>query len=325
MYLITGAAGLIGSAVAREMNRRGYNNLILTDHLGKDDKWKNLSSVDYLQYYEKDEFLELLETGDFDNEDLKGILHLGACSSTTEADASYLIENNYRYSQKLAGLAREFRIRMIYASSAATYGDGSEGFEDDLSSINSLRPLNGYGYSKHMFDLWLNKTGFDDLFAGIKYFNVYGPNEYHKGTMQSVVLKGFRQIRDTGKIKLFKSYRDDYKDGEQMRDFLYVKDAAAMTVELLLSPKKPSGLFNAGSGQASTWLQLVNAIFEATGKKPDIEFIDMPEHMREKYQYYTCAPIDRLRKAGYKNEITPLADAVKDYVTNYLMPGEVNA
>ncbi len=331
--LITGAAGLIGSAVVRELNHRGYDQLILVDHLGDSEKWKNLRSLRYLQYLEKENFRAILQ--DFQDglggpesgllEGLSGIIHLGACSSTTEYDATYLIDNNYQYSIDLARFALSRNIRMVYASSAATYGDGENGFEDDLSAIDTLRPLNPYGYSKQMFDQWIRSNADFRLFAGLKYFNVYGPNEYHKGYMQSVVLKGFRQIRDTGRIGLFKSYREDYGDGEQKRDFLYVKDAARITVFFLIDQPSAGGLFNVGSGQANTWVDLANGIFQALEKEPAIDFIEMPEEMRAKYQYYTCAPIQRLREAGYSDHIGTLQESIADYVRTYLMPGELNA
>jgi len=214
---------------------------------------------------------------------------------------------------------------MVYASSAATYGDGEDGFDDNIEEMEKLRPLNMYGYSKYMFDRWLKVRGFSPLFAGLKYFNVFGPNEYHKGEMMSLVLKAYRQIQESGSLKLFKSHRDDYKNGEQMRDFFYVEDSAKMTVFLALDNTEVSGVFNAGSGVASTWVALATCIFEAMGKPVNIDFIDMPEHLRDRYQYYTCAPIDRIRAAGYTEPVTPLKEAVTDYVQNYLMQGEKKA
>ncbi len=324
MILVTGAAGLIGSAVVRELNRRGRKDLLLVDHLGTSEKWMNLRSLSFAHYLEKEQLLTALQTGSHSLYGINVIFHLGACSSTTERDASYLMHNNYQYSIRLADFAAQKGIRMVYASSAATYGDGEHGFADSIDQIDRLRPLNPYGYSKHVFDLWLRDRRFEPSFAGIKYFNVYGPNEYHKGEMMSVVLKAYRQILADGKIKLFKSYRDDYRDGEQKRDFLYVEDAARMTVYLGLD-SDVCGLFNAGSGQANTWIDLANAIFAALGKTPQIEFVEMPEHLRSKYQYYTCAPMDSLRAAGFQTPVTPLADAVKDYVQNYLMKDESRA
>lgn len=329
MIIVTGAAGLIGSAVVRELNARGQEQLILVDHLGVGDKWKNLRSLRYADYLEKDEFIFMLDEAVEGSHvspllaEATSICHLGANSSTTEQDATHLIENNYRYSQRVAEFALLRRLRCVYASSAATYGDGEQGFDDDPAGLDGLRPLNMYGYSKHMFDLWLRKREFEPGFAGVKYFNVFGPGEYHKGEMMSLVLKAYRQIVETGKLKLFKSYKPEYKDGEQMRDFLYVKDAARMTVHLLLD-SDATGLYNAGSGEANTWNELAASIFSAMGRESNIEYVDMPEHLKQKYQYYTCAPIDRLRGAGYEAQVTPLREAVADYVKNYLIPGELN-
>lgn len=323
MIVVTGAAGLIGSAVVREFNRRGVHNLILVDHLGESEKWMNLRSLHFQDYYEKGVFLSLLKNNEISG--IQHIVHLGADSSTTTRNASYLIENNYRYSIELAEYALPRGIRMVYASSAATYGDGNDGFDDSLDGLHLLRPLNAYGYSKHLFDQWLQSRGFPEQFVGLKYFNVYGPNEYHKGEMRSLVLKAFYQIQAEGRIRLFKSYHPDYKDGEQMRDFLYVEDAARMTVYFCMDGTGASGLFNCGSGVARTWNELAAAIFKAMDKAPDIEYIDMPESLKAKYQYYTCAPIDRLRSSGYSETISSLEDAVADYVTRYLLPGELRA
>lgn len=316
---------MIGSAVVRELNARGERDLLLVDHLGVGDKWLNLRSLEFRDYLEKDEFLSLLDRALAhpgqapELTETRAVIHLGANSSTTEKDASHLIENNYRYSIRVAEFARARRLRLVYASSAATYGEGENGFDDDPDQLQRLRPLNAYGYSKHIFDLWMRRHGSGNA-AGVKYFNVFGPNEYHKGEMMSLVLKAYRQIVSDGKLKLFKSYRPEYKDGEQKRDFLYVRDAARMTVHLLNS--EATGVFNAGSGEANSWLDLAHAIFATMGRPPQIEFVDMPDYLKPKYQYYTCAPIDRIRAAGYGEAITPLADAVGDYVGSYLMKGE---
>jgi ADP-L-glycero-D-manno-heptose 6-epimerase len=243
---------------------------------------------------------------------------MGACSSTTEADATYLIRNNFQFTKDLALFCADRGVRFIYASSAATYGDGLKGFSDDETRIEELVPLNMYGYSKHLFDLWAKRMGLLSTFAGLKFFNVYGPNEYHKADMRSFVHKGFAQIKETGKLRLFKSYNPDYKDGCQKRDFIYVKDAVGAVLFFLDNPGV-SGIFNVGAGNARTWLDLANAMFAAFNVEPAIDFIDMPEILRDKYQYYTQADISKLKSAGFKTEPASIEKAVREYIQDYLM------
>lgn len=315
--LVTGGAGFIGSALVWALNQRGCQDIVVCDVLGTSEKWRNLSPLRFADYVEGDVLLQRLQSGALGKFDLA--LHMGACSATTERDASYLIRNNYEFTKDLAAWTLANQTRFVYASSAATYGDGSAGMEDDEAKIESLRPLNMYGYSKQLFDLYARRKGFLKGVVGLKYYNVYGPNEDHKADMRSLVHKSFGQVKKEGVIRLFKSYRKDYKDGEQKRDFLYVKDAVAMTLHLAAN-KKAAGLFNIGSGVARTWIDLANAVFAAVGKKPVIEFIEMPETIRDKYQYFTQADISRLRAAGYREEVTPLEEAVADYARNYLEP-----
>lgn len=315
--LVTGGAGFIGSALVWALNRRGCEDIVVCDILGTSEKWRNLTPLRFADYVEGDVLMSRLQSGALGKFDL--VLHMGACSATTERDATYLIRNNYEFTKDLATWALGAKARFVYASSAATYGDGSAGMEDGDEKIESLRPLNMYGYSKQMFDLYAKRKGFLKRIVGLKYFNVYGPNEDHKGDMRSLVHKSFAQVKNENVIRLFKSYRKDYKDGEQKRDFLYVKDAVAMTLHLAAT-KTAGGLFNIGSGAARTWIDLANAVFAALGKKPKIEFIEMPETIRDKYQYFTQADISRLRVAGYGKKITSLEDAVTDYVRNYLEP-----
>ncbi|MGA2915828.1 MAG: ADP-glyceromanno-heptose 6-epimerase [Sedimentisphaerales bacterium] len=316
MIIVTGASGFIGSALIAGLNAKGISDILAVDILGKDEKWKNLRNLRFTDYLEADDFLEIITAGRFALP-VEVVLHLGACSSTTETDASYLIRNNFDYSKAVAAFALEKKARLVYASSAATYGDGSKGFSDDESKLAELVPLNMYGWSKQMFDLWAQSNGMLKKIVGLKYFNVFGPNEYHKADMRSFVLKGFRQISQTGKVRLFKSYNPQYADGRQMRDFLYIKDAVDMTL-FFLDNKKAAGIFNIGSGTPRTWLDLANALFAAMGREPNIEFIDMPDQIRDKYQYFTQADITKLRKAGYDRQPTGLELAVKDYVQNYL-------
>lgn len=317
--LVTGGAGFIGSALIHALNQSGDSNIVVSDILGCDDKFKNLVPLRYLDYLEADDLLRLATNdADYFNQ-FKVVYHLGACSATTEKDASYLVRNNYEYTKTLASIAVEKDIRFVYASSAATYGDGSQGMDDKLEDLHSLRPLNMYGYSKHMFDCYASSKGWLDRIVGLKYFNVYGPNEAHKGDMRSLVAKAYEQIEETGELGLFKSYHPDYTDGNQMRDFLYVKDAVAMTIHLA-GKSSANGLFNLGSGQANTWNALAKAIFTALEREPRIRYIDMPEQLKGKYQYYTCADTTKLKVSGYDVPGHSLEDAVKDYVQNYLVP-----
>lgn len=323
MIIVTGGAGLIGSAIVNNLNKNGRYDILIVDHLGHTDKWRNLAALRFKDYLEKDAFENLLDQGTLaerlpSGEKIEAIFHLGACSATTEPDATYLIKNNFEYTRKLAIAALAFNARFIYASSAATYGDGEYGFVDDENAIEKLRPMNMYGYSKQLFDLWAKGQGILDKIVGIKYFNVYGPNEQHKGDMRSLVLKAYEQIGTTGKLKLFKSYRPEYGDGEQLRDFIYVKDAAAMTTHFLHNTAA-GGLFNVGGGTTVSWNRLARAVFRAMDKPVNIEYIDMPESIRNTYQYLTCAETSKIHAAGYTNAVTSVEDAVADYVRNYLV------
>jgi ADP-L-glycero-D-manno-heptose 6-epimerase len=317
--LVTGGAGFIGSALIWALNQRGLDNILVADFLGQDEKYLNLVPLRFADYLEANELLSALNTPDPRLRDVRWVFHLGACSATTECNVRYLIQNNFEYTKTLAQWALKKRARFVYASSAATYGDGAQGMNDDEANLSRLRPLNPYGYSKHLFDLYAQQAGFLDRLAGLKYFNVFGPNEDHKGDMRSVVHKAFQQIQANGRVKLFKSHHPDFPDGGQKRDFLYVKDAVEMTLHLATS--KAGGVYNIGSGQAHTWIELVTPIFAALNRSPRIEFIEMPEALRSKYQYFTQANIAKLRAAGYSAKISPLAQAVTDYVGNYLVPG----
>ena len=315
--LVTGAAGLIGSALVWALNRRGCENLILTDRLGRDERWRNLVPLRFADYLDADQLWDQLGTPALDS--VRWVFHLGACSATTEKDAGLLMENNFHYTRRLAEWALAGQRRFVYASSAATYGDGAAGMDDGQDNLNAYRPLNMYGYSKHLFDQHAQRQGWFDRIVGLKYFNIFGPNEDHKGDMRSVVHKACGEIRATGKVSLFRSHHPDFRDGEQRRDFLYVKDAVAMTLHLATTPAA-AGIYNLGSGQAATWIDLVTPIFDALGRPVAIEFIDMPEILRGKYQYHTCADVRRLQQTGWTGPTHSLSAAVRDYVTNYLVP-----
>jgi ADP-L-glycero-D-manno-heptose 6-epimerase len=320
--IVTGAAGFIGRNTVAELNARGEGELILVDELGKDEKWKNLVGLQYEDIVSPDEFLGLIEDGAF--ADARSIIHLGACSATTEKDADYLLRNNYQYTRVLCNWAQANEIRFVYASSAATYGDGAEGYNDADEVTPSLQPLNMYGYSKHMFDLWALKQGLFENIIGLKYFNVFGPYEDHKGDMRSVVSKSYEQVRQTGVVKLFKSYKPQYKDGEQMRDFISVEDAVDVTLHYALQDAaSPGGLLNCGTGKARTWVDLVTAVFDAMGLPPKIEFIEMPQQLQGKYQYFTEASDTKLRAAGYTKPFTSLEQGVREYVQDYYLPREL--
>jgi ADP-L-glycero-D-manno-heptose 6-epimerase len=317
MIVVTGGAGFIGSAIVWKLNQLGKNQIIIVDELGTDEKWKNLVPLKFDDFIHKDDFVEMILDREVSFE-LSAIIHMGANSSTTEKDADHLFSNNYLYTKELAAYCLEKNIRFIYASSAATYGDGSLGFDDDENKLETLRPLNMYGYSKQLFDLWAKRNNVFNKIVGLKYFNVYGPNEYHKGDMRSVVHKAFEQIRDTGKVRLFKSLNPKYKDGEQLRDFIYIKDAVDMTLFFLDKPTA-NGLFNLGTGKARTWNDLVTAIFKSLNQPVNIEYIELPEHLRDKYQYFTEAKMDKIQKAGFGSSTKGLEEGVADYVKNYLL------
>ena len=320
--LVTGGAGFIGSALIAALNQRGHSKIVVTDILGSDEKWKNLVPLKFADYIEAADFRSRIASNPGAFGQFSAVFHLGACSATTEKNASYLIDNNFNQTKELAAWALAQRARFVYASSAATYGDGAQGMDDLSADLAKLRPLNMYGYSKHLFDLHAQQMGWLDRIVGVKYFNVFGPNEDHKGDMRSLVNKAYQQIQTTGKVDLFKSHHPDYNDGEQMRDFLYVKDAVEMTLHFAETAISVGGLFNLGSGEANTWLTLTRAIFSALNREPKIEFIDMPEVLRGKYQYYTRADISKLRATDYSRPMTPLTEAVRDYVQGYMVTGK---
>ncbi len=318
MIIVTGGAGFIGSRLIAALNSRGLTDILVVDRLGPDEKWRNLLSLKFADYLDRGAFLKLLEEGRFDSR-VRALFHLGACSDTTEKDAAFLMENNYRYSLRLAEWWEKNRdTRFVYASSAATYGDGALGFGDDEDGLERLRPLNAYGYSKHLFDLAARRRGWLKDMVGLKYFNVFGPHEGHKGAMQSLIAKTWDQVRREGVMRLFKSHRSEYADGEQARDFIYVDDAVAMTLFFLDLPAI-GGLFNIGTGRPRTWNDLARALFAALGLPPRIEYIPMPGELRPNYQYYTRARMDKLHRAGCDHGCRSLEDAVREYVNNHLL------
>ena len=319
MIVITGGAGMIGSMIAWHLNTvLGRDDIVIVDRLSTADQWQNLCHRRYANYLDKDELLPWLQSASR----VDAIIHMGAISATTERDFNKLVQDNIRYSQQLWTWCAEREVPLLYASSAATYGDGSQGYDDE-NSIDQLRPLNAYGYSKQFFDQWALRQVKANLpcppqWCGFKFFNVYGPNEYHKERMASVALHSFNQFHTDGTVKLFKSTRPDYADGMQMRDFVYVKDAAAVVAHFLQHLDQ-SGIFNVGTGHARSFKDLATAVMTSQGSKPSITYIDMPQDLHGKYQYFTEASVAKLRTAGYTAPFHALEDGVRDYVQNYLM------
>ena len=324
MVVITGAAGFIGSVVAGELNNKGRNDLVLVDDFSKREKERNFINLKYDALVARNDFFTWFK----DNHvDVDFVVHLGARTDTTEFDWNVFQELNVDYTKTIFSLCADYQIPMVYASSAATYGDGELGYDDSHDVVERLQPLNPYGRSKNEVDKWILKQQHQPPFwAGLKFFNVYGPNEYHKGRMASVIFHSFNQIKATGKVKLFRSHRPDFADGQQLRDFIYVKDIASVIYFMIsqqvnksTSQSVKSGLYNLGTGKARSFYDLAANTFKAMGKDVDIEFIDIPEDIRDKYQYFTEANMTKLREAGYDKEFTSLEDGVMDYVKNHLM------
>ena len=321
MILVTGAAGFIGSVIVKHLNDLGEQDIILCDHFGHEDKWKNLRDLKYSSFIQVEDLLThpiWKKPAPF-----KAIYHMGACSDTTEMNMDFLYKNNTEFTNTLLTFAADKNIPIVYASSAATYGAGEQGYFDDHNGIKDLKPLNKYGYSKQLSDEWiLKQKKKPKVWFGVKFFNVFGPQEYHKGKMSSVVFQSYNQINQVGEVKLFKSHRADFKHGEQLRDFVYVKDVVRAMVELIEAGKKKptiSGIYNLGTGEARSFHDLVKATFKSMGKKPKITFIDMPEELRNQYQYYTQAEMNKFKRALPKFKFMKLEDAVADYVGNHLM------
>ncbi len=316
MIVVTGGAGFIGSCFIWKLNQMGIDDILVVDHLRENDKWKNLIGKKFNDYLDKESFINLCGDGCFDDT-IKTIVHIGACSATTETDTNYLMENNYQYTKLLAEYCLVKNIKFYFASSAATYGDGELGFSDEDETTPNYRPLNMYGYSKHLFDLWTLKNELQDKLTGFKFFNVFGPNEYHKDSMRSLVHKAFPDARDKHRIRLFKSYNSEYSAGGQTRDFVYVKDVLNVMAYFLEHPDI-GGIYNIGTGKAQSWNDLANAIFDALNVKGEIKYVDMPDELKDKYQYFTEADLTKLRRVGCNYEFMPLKDSIADYVQNHL-------
>jgi ADP-L-glycero-D-manno-heptose 6-epimerase len=311
MIVVTGGAGFIGSAFIWKLNSEGQRDILVVDDKDISDRKKNLANKNYSNYLDKDEFIGRVRTNSLPG-GITAMVHIGACSATTETDAEFLKRNNTDYTQALAEWCLARNVRFLYASSAATYGEGEQGYDDSDENTRLLRPLNLYGKSKQDFDMLALNKGWLDKIAGFKFFNVYGPNEYHKGDMRSVIAKSFDIVVRNRKIGLFKSYRPDFADGEQKRDFVYVKDAVEAIWYFLIHPDK-NGLFNIGTGRARSWNDLAKSLFAALNIPLNIEYIEMPETLQPRYQYFTEAKLDKLRAAGYTRAFSSLEEGVKDY------------
>ncbi len=310
--LVTGGAGFIGSCLVKKLNSVGISDIVICDNLGKSEKWKNLVGKKYNDYIDKlklfDELDKIKSAKYFDL-----ILHMGACTSTTESNAQYMMENNFVFSKRLAQWSLKKKAHFLYASSAATYGSGEKGYDDNDEVSLKLTPLNVYGYSKQLFDEWVINNNLNKKFTGFKFFNVFGPNEYHKQDMRSVICKVFPIVKSGQPMRLFKSYNSNYKDGQQQRDFVYVKDVVEVVYYFIENLGK-KGIYNLGTGKARSWNDIANALFAALDKQPKIEYIEMDEVLKDKYQYFTEANLFKLRKAGCKHKFMSLEDAIKDYV-----------
>jgi ADP-L-glycero-D-manno-heptose 6-epimerase len=316
MIVVTGGAGFIGSALIWALNRRGFDDILVVDRFLEGEKWLNLRNLNIYDYMDKEIFRQKIQRERLPAQP-EVIFHLGACSATTETDMGYLMDNNYNYTRELASFALERDIRFIYASSAATYGAGEEGYDDDEEQLSRLKPLNKYAYSKHLFDIHAQKNEWLKQIAGLKYFNVYGPHEYHKGDMRSVIHKSFGQAKKDGEIRLFKSHRKGIKHGMQKRDFLYVKDAVEMTLFFMENPNV-SGIYNVGRGKSRSFADLAKNVFETMELPENIVYFDMPEEIRDRYQYYTEANIEKIRAAGFNGELHSLEAGIEDYLKTYL-------
>lgn len=318
MIIVTGAAGFIGSCLVKKLNAENFNAIIAVDKFDNPDKKKNLKDAKIQEYVDRDQFMSWL---DKNNELIEFLFHIGARTDTTEMDTVLFDRLNTQYTKDVWLRCIKYQIPLVYASSAATYGLGENGYDDDESKITLLKPLNPYGQSKQDFDVWaLDQKVKPFFWAGLKFFNVYGPNEYHKGRMASVIWHAFNQINKTEKMKLFRSHNPEFKDGEQMRDFVYVKDLVEVC-SFLMHHRKNSGIYNLGSGKARTFLDLTKAVFKGLGKKEQIEFIDTPTDIRDKYQYFTEANMNKLQRIGYDKPFHSLEAGTMDYVQNYLSQG----